>query len=86
MIRPEHVRLIAESEIGNAPAEPLSGVVSDAVYLGASVRIEIELDSGTVVTVRRPPHQSPSIGAGDRVGVTWDPGHAVHLRNDGDAD
>ena len=82
MVRPEHMQLVADGEDRNASIKPLSGVVSDLVYRGASVRIEIELDSGTVITVRRSPHQSPAIGAGDRVGVTWDPDHSVLLRGD----
>jgi len=86
MVRPEHVQLIAENEDRDARIKPLSGVVSDLVYLGASVRIEIELDSGTVVTARRSPHRPPAIGIGDRVGLTWDPDHAVLLRGDVEGD
>jgi putative spermidine/putrescine transport system ATP-binding protein len=86
MVRPEHVHLIAASEAQGAPTKPLSGVVRDLVYLGASVRIEIELDSETVITVRRPSHEPPAIGIGDRVAVTWDPDHSVLLRGDVERD
>jgi hypothetical protein len=79
MVRPEHMQLIADGEDRGTATKPLSGVVGDLVYLGASVRIEIELDSGRVITVRRSPHQPPAIGIGDRVGVTWDPEHSVRL-------
>jgi putative spermidine/putrescine transport system ATP-binding protein len=79
MVRPEHLRLIAENEIRNVQTEVLSGAVSDIVYLGASVRIEVELDSGGTVIARRSPHQPPAVGAGDHVAVTWDPDHAVLL-------
>ena len=79
MVRPEHLELIAENDIPNARTEVLSGAVSDLVYLGASVRIEVEVDSGGTLIVRRSPHQSPAINTGDRVAVTWDPTHAVPL-------
>ena len=70
----------------DAPFKPLAGAVRDVVYLGASVRIEIGLDSGTIITVRRAPHQAPAIATGDRVGVTWDPDHAVLLRGEVEAE
>jgi putative spermidine/putrescine transport system ATP-binding protein len=86
MVRPEHIRLISEDGEDDALAQSLSGLVTDVVYLGASVRIEIELDSGTVVTVRRPPHQAPVVGTGDRINVTWAPDQAVLLGDDAQAE
>ena len=83
MVRPEHLELIPEDDIPNARPEVLSGVVSDVVYLGASVRIEVDVDSGGTVIARRSPHQSPPISTGHRIGVTWDPTHAVPLDSRG---
>lgn len=79
MVRPEHLELIAHDDIPKARTGVLCGVVSDLVYLGASVRIEVEIDSGGTVIVRRSPHRSPDISVGDRVAVTWDSTRAVPL-------
>ena len=83
MVRPEHLNVVNESEQPGDSARSLSGVVSDVLYLGASIRAEIELEAGPQVMLRRAPQESPVIRAGDHVRVSWDPEHAVILSDEG---
>ncbi|MDE2334238.1 MAG: ABC transporter ATP-binding protein [Rhodospirillales bacterium] len=57
MLRPEQIRLVAETE-----ADAVGGVVREVVFHGHDARVEVVLGGGAVVAALVPGHASPSPG------------------------
>lgn len=61
--------------------QALPGTVVDVFYLGFTALLHVEVDGGPAVPVRLPSRElDVGIKAGERVWLSWDPGHArVHM-------
>jgi putative spermidine/putrescine transport system ATP-binding protein len=86
MVRPERLRLAVgtgsrgtESRV--ATDNRLLGTVNDITYLGSSLRIEVQLDLGREVTVRRSADEA-GLRKGDRVTVVWHAEDTILLQGD----
>ena len=75
-IRPEHLRLVPETETD------LAGTVVYSEPLGAETLVHLKLLDGESVTVRQDGAlQIP--GEGETCGLTWDPGQEMLFGKDG---
>ena len=72
-IRPEKVRFVPASE-----GAAVAGVVEDARYLGDITHWRVRLDDGSTWTVFARA-ESDDLALGSRVGLAWNPDHAVRL-------
>ncbi len=76
-LRPECVQL------GREDAAPLCGVVETAMFVGESTRLQVRVDTDTVINVTSPNRTGSSeYAAGERVSVSWDAGRAVALADE----
>jgi putative spermidine/putrescine transport system ATP-binding protein len=74
LLRPEKLRLLAP-HVGR-----LDGTVSDAIFLGDSMRYDVALNDGSRLLVRR--HNRTGLrdfAPGDSVGIDWDASDAMVL-------
>ena len=85
IIRPEHLRLIDESDVvdGAGARQGTAGSVSDVSYLGSETRYVVRLDAGAVLTVAELNGARTAAEAllrrDARVRVDWDERHLVPL-------
>jgi putative spermidine/putrescine transport system ATP-binding protein len=87
MVRPERLRLAVGTGRGgtesrDATENRLLGTVNDITYLGSSLRIEVQLDLGREVTVRRSADEVADLRKGDRVTVVWEAEDTILLQGD----
>jgi putative spermidine/putrescine transport system ATP-binding protein len=72
MVRPENVRLVAP------PEGALAGSVREVVFQGADLKVLVDVGRERLFSVRL--HgRGARPAAGDRVGLAWEPQHAVAL-------
>lgn len=79
VVRPERV---AVHRLGDEPSPVrniLSGTIGEVVYLGASRKVEVVLDSSMRVTVREPIAGLPGVDVGERVAISWLPSDSCVL-------
>ncbi|MGG7565472.1 ATP-binding cassette domain-containing protein [Rhodovulum sp. DZ06] len=81
-VRPEQVRLAQAGDAApdaHAPDWALDGRVTDARFLGAILRLELETVAGTVVATRRTGGDAAAPGVGALMKDHWDPaaGHVM---------
>jgi putative spermidine/putrescine transport system ATP-binding protein len=78
-VRPERIRMLDEAD--GAP-----GTVAEVVYLGAVTRYVVDLDEGgTLVALRQNADTTAAevlAARGRRVGLAWDPQHAMTLEEE----
>ena len=78
-IRPEKIRMLAETAAAPAGHCTLTGRIHDVVYLGMNTRYVVEAAEGLLVTVVEQNRETTSVDAqenrGRRVRLAWDPGH-----------
>ena len=78
-VRPERIRMLDEGA-------GVPGTVAEVVYLGSVTRYVVDLDEGgTLVALRQNADTSAAevlAARGRRVGLAWDPRHAMTLEED----
>jgi putative spermidine/putrescine transport system ATP-binding protein len=87
MVRPERLRLAVGTGSRGAESRAATenrslGTVNDITYLGSSLRIEVQLDLGREVTVRRAADEVAGLRKGDRVTVVWEAEDTILLQGD----
>ncbi|MCU1465999.1 MAG: hypothetical protein JWM72_1927 [Actinomycetia bacterium] len=85
-VRPEKLRVVAESEIVADRLCTVSGTVVDVVYQGVSTQLVIRTESGTTLVVFRQNSERVSDAGvpGTRTRIVWDPEFNVVLANEPD--
>ncbi len=82
-VRPERIRMLDEG--AGAPGA-VPGTVAEVVYLGSVTRYVVDLDEGgTLVALRQNADTSAAevlAARGRRVGLAWDPQHAMTLEEE----
>ena len=74
-VRPEKIRFVEASEAGAVPA-----TVEDARYLGDVTHWRVRLEDGTPwIVFARNDGEAVDVAPGRRVGLAWDPEHAIRL-------
>ncbi len=82
-IRPEKIRLASEHAPAPAGSAAVGGRVHDVVYVGVITRYVVALDDGgelVVVKQNTGDASDPAVTEGDRVRLSWDPGHAYLIQ------
>jgi len=80
MLRPEHLRLVAEEP---SPGCGLPVRVLDRTFQGPEVRFQTAVEgSGPELVVLAPAVEAPALGPGDRAWATWRPERAYLLPRD----
>jgi len=74
-VRPERIRLTSAESAGSGPA----GTIAEVVYLGATTRYLIDLDTGLRITASEPNTAADPQRRGERVLISIRPGDAVAL-------
>jgi putative spermidine/putrescine transport system ATP-binding protein len=80
-LRPEHVRLGVLNGSG-PPQGTLAGTVRECVFLGATTRLTVALDTGEQVFVDTATGSAAELGVGRRVHAGWDGQRARVLEDD----
>jgi len=75
-IRPENIRLAGPGHVNGAV---IQGTVKESVYLGASVRVAINLDATTLIWAELREAEAAGLAVGDTVAVTWSENAALVL-------
>jgi putrescine transport system ATP-binding protein len=82
VVRPERMTL-APAPGPEAPANLVSGVVAEVVYLGAARKVVVDLPSGRSVQIRLESRAELAGAPGDPVLVGWAPSDAALVAGDG---
>jgi spermidine/putrescine transport system ATP-binding protein len=87
-VRPEKLRVVAESDVVADRLCTVSGTVVDVVYQGVSTQLVIRTDAGaTLVVFRQNSERVSDAGVpGTRARIVWDPEFNVVLANELDLD
>jgi ABC-type Fe3+/spermidine/putrescine transport system ATPase subunit len=72
-VRPEHINIDART---GDPDSGLRGVIADAIFVGATTTVTVDLGFATVDAVMVTSESTKAIRRGDSVGVSWQPGIA----------
>ncbi|MDQ1384541.1 MAG: spermidine/putrescine transport system ATP-binding protein [Actinomycetota bacterium] len=85
-VRPEKLRVVAESDVVADRLCTVSGTVVDVVYQGVSTQLVIRTDAGTTLVVFRQNSERVSDAGvpGTRARIVWDPELNVVLANEAD--
>jgi spermidine/putrescine transport system ATP-binding protein len=85
-VRPEKLRVVAETEVVADNFCTVSGTVVDVVYQGVSTQLVIRTDTGTTLVVFRQNSERVSDAGvpGTRARIVWDPEFNVVLANEPD--
>ncbi len=88
-VRPEKIRLFAETADPPGDANVLDGVIRDASYLGVSTQYIVETSIGEGVAVYEQNVERTEHGSlhrsGERVRLAWSPDHTFVVRAEGEA-
>lgn len=71
IVRPERLALRRADSTVPAEANVIAGTVRQEIYLGSSRKVEVDLDDGTMLTVREPAAIEAVGQGGERVEVFW---------------
>jgi putative spermidine/putrescine transport system ATP-binding protein len=86
-IRPEKIHVMAEDAAVPPGTQSVSGTVSEVSYLGVNTRFDIDLDTGSKMTVLEQNLRRGSIGVtaarGRRVMLVWQPEDCRALKDQG---
>ncbi|MGH3103833.1 MAG: ABC transporter ATP-binding protein [Gaiellaceae bacterium] len=89
-IRPEKIRILAESDAWEPGAHVEAGRIRDVVYVGMLTRYAVELDGGGALMVVRQNLERTSAEAlseqGGRVMLEWRPEHTFAIDNQGETE
>jgi putative spermidine/putrescine transport system ATP-binding protein len=84
-VRPEKIRMLAESDAADLGAQVESGQIRDVVYIGMVTRYVVELDDGGTLMVIRQNLETTSSEAlearGRRVRLAWRPEHTYAIES-----
>ena len=84
-VRPEKIRILAESDAAEPGAHVESGQIRDVVYIGMVTRYAVELDDGGTLMVIRQNLETTSSEAlearGQRVRLAWRPEHTYAIES-----
>ena len=81
VLRHEKVRIgppAGAGEAADATYSTYPGTVTDATYLGPSIRLAVALDHGPTIVAERSSTEAATLPrVGERASVTWDPQHLI---------
>lgn len=82
VVRPEHVALAAAGGPVPAGRNAVDGLVREVTYLGAGLRVDLDLPDGRRVIARTGTRDTHVAQVGDTVIAHWDPDHALAVNDD----
>jgi ABC-type Fe3+/spermidine/putrescine transport system ATPase subunit len=82
VLRPHHLHLTSEPGSWD---NTLAARIVDIAFLGASQKLELELETGGPLVVRRSAHDVQGEAVGDRVTVGWSAGAGIVLQDSSEA-
>lgn len=82
VVRPEHVRLATVAGPVPSGHNAVTGVAHEVTYLGAGLRVDLDLPDGRRVIARTGTRDTHVPQVGDTVVAHWDPDHALAVTDD----